>query len=203
MSISVLWTAFSCYFQNYMGGETHRGFVGGARPFRSLKTSQRCLQHLGAFMMSICFGGKVPFRWDRANLKFQTEWFLGRCTSKLFSQVYDLPQRPGWVPNYTKSSFSSPCCLAYAVSIKGFKEMQSNILINSILDPFFPLNIIDEGNSEACEWQYYKTLSFTVSFLFSGESQAWLVSLRFPDFNQIPLESLKLLGNSEFVMENN
>lgn len=137
MSISVLWTTFSCYFQIYREGETCGGFVGGARSFRSLKASQRCLQHLGAFVMSICFGGKVLFRWDRANLMSQTEWFLRGCTSKLLSQVYDLPQRPGWVPNYTKSSLSSPSCLVYAVSIKGLKEIQNNILINSVLDPFF------------------------------------------------------------------
>lgn len=129
LSISVLWTTFSCYFQNYMGSKTCGGFVGRARSFRSLKTSERYVQHLGAFVMSICFGGEVFFRWDRANLKSQTEWFLGGCTLKLLNQVYDLPQRPRRVPNYTQSSLSSPRCLVYAVSIKSLEEMQNNIFI--------------------------------------------------------------------------
>lgn len=168
-----------------MGRETHGGFVGGAKSFRSLKASQRCPQHLEAFMMSMCFGGKILFRWDRTNKKSQTEWCLGGCTLKLLNQVYDLPQRPGRVPNYTKSSLSSPCCLVYAVSIKGLKEMQTNIFIKKYFRSFLPP-----------KYNWWRNL-------LSKESQAWLVSLRFSDFNQIPLKSLKLLGNSQLIVENN
>lgn len=168
-----------------MGRETHGGFVGGAKSFRSLKTSEKCLQHLGAFMTSICFGGKILFRWHRAKLKSQTEWFLGGCTLKLLNQVYDLPQRSDMVPDYTRSSLSSPCCLVYAVSSKGLKEMQTNIFIKKYFRSFFPP-----------KYNWWRNL-------FSRESQAWLVSLRFSDFNQIPLKPLKLLCNRQLIMENN
>lgn len=126
---------------------------GRARSFRSLKTSQRCLQHLGAFVMSMCFGGKVLCRWERANLKPQRGCFLGGWTSKLLSQVYDLPQRPGWVPTWTERSLSSKCCLVYAVSSKSPKEMQNNNLIKSILDPFF---------SQCNQWRKQWNIGLTV-----------------------------------------
>lgn len=96
---------------------------------------------------------KVVCRWERANLKPQTECFLGGWTSKLLSQVYDLPQRPGWVLNYTERSLSSQCCLVYAVSSKSPKEMQNYILINSGFRSLF---------SKCSQWCKQQNIGMTV-----------------------------------------
>lgn len=82
------------------------------------------------------------------NLRHNASWGGRTCT--LLSQVYDLPQSPGWVPNYTERSLSSQCCLVYRVGRKSPEEMQNNILINSILDPLF-LKVINDVNSETWE----------------------------------------------------
>lgn len=130
-------------------GESCRGFGAEVGEHGlSGPSRQRCPQRLAAFMISMSFGGKLFCRWKK--LKPQTECSSTGWPSTLLGQVYDLPQRPGWVLNYTARSLHSQCFLVYDVSSKSSKEMQDNI--NNILCSFL-LNVISYVKSKIWEWQ--------------------------------------------------
>lgn len=129
-----------------VGGEGIWSWGGGAWSFRSLKTEMS--QRLAAFMISMSFGGKLFCRWKK--LKPQTECSSKGWPSTLLSQVYNLPQRPGWVLNHTARSLHSQYFLVYEVSSKSSKEMQDNV--NTILCSFL-LNVISYVKNKIWEWQ--------------------------------------------------
>lgn len=125
-SFSVLWTTSSHYLQSYMREESHRGF-GATVEEQGLSGPSRHLRDVFNIWEPLwwpCVLEAKYFADERGQIyKPPTQCFLGGWTCKLLSQVCDLPQSPGWVPNYTERSLSSQRCLVDTVSRKSPEEM--------------------------------------------------------------------------------